>query len=173
MCKTCSKCKVTYEIAEDSFHRKLGKFRSICKTCTKKYEELYRQGQSYKSKRYCRNSASKEYRREARKRASTATVENVKVRSRKFYSNNKDKCKDLVRKWKDLNKDKNKQYDREVSKRGVENMTDRYVKILISKSKELHVEKLTPEYIEAYRQLLSIKREKNNILKQIKTIQNG
>lgn len=171
MCKTCSKCKVTYEIVEGSFHRKLGEFRSVCKICTKKYEELYRQGQSYKSKKYCRNSASKDYRKECRKRASVISVENAKARSKKFYSENKDKCKHLVSKWKDLNKDRDKQYNREVSKRKVENITDSYVKILISKSKEFHIEHPTPEYIEAYRQLVLIKRDKNNILKQLKTIQ--
>lgn len=137
MCKTCSKCHVTYDTVEANFYKNGVYYKSICKTCEKNISKI----QSLHKERVPRTEEQNK-------------LYNIKYKGR--YTN----------KYSRRYSEKRKIIDKE----RVNTLSDSYVKHCIRVHLRNKLFNPTPELIDAYRQMISIKRNKNNFLKQIKSV---
>ncbi len=166
MCKTCNKCKITYEDVEENFHKKLESFHHICKSCKRKYDLSIADIRRERSKLY--PSQSKERRKESRKKASEQAKINAYNNSKKYRTENREKFIASVRSWKQNNPQKEKEYSKKINQRIVTTLPDSYIIRLIRMSVKNN-EYLPPqEEVNTYRRLTILRREKLQFMNQIK-----
>jgi hypothetical protein len=168
MCKTCTKCNVTYENVENNFHKKLKSFRPICKECVKEYQ----QREDVKQRARLQPSKHKDI---------------VNPKAKKYYQDNRNSILKKLKPYKEKIKEQKEQfisYKKEWQKNNLEKiksykqknrqaLTDGYVRSLIHLSKTSYVENPTPEYIEAYRQLTLFRRSKKELINLTKSLKDG
>jgi hypothetical protein len=169
MCKTCSKCGVTYENVDGNFYKQKDKpdgFSYNCKNCCYKRKRLYIENNRDKVNKKERERYHKDKEKQLQK-------------SKLYNTNNKDKVNKKAREWRNKNKEKSKKILNKyflkvrdkinhIQKNHRDSLADIYVIKVIKKSRTLHIENPTPEMIKLYRELILLKREKLQLKKQIK-----
>lgn len=135
----------------------------MCKTCTNcgityenttEYFHKHKLNKLHNDCKSCRNIYLKSFRKESR---------------------NKHKQKYLIynKEWKIQNKNKDKEYMKKNKDKIRSELSDVYIKDLIKKSTRFCVKNPTPEYIEAYRQVVILKREQKKLINLTKSLKNG
>lgn len=138
MCKTCTKCGITYKNINENFYKQKNSYRSECKKC------------KARSPNYAENNRVY-YHKHKKVRA---RCPNNPETTKNYYKSNKE----II-----LDQKKNERI----------NLDDAYIKHRIRQSRLYNVKNPTPEYIEAYRQVILLKREQRQLINLTKSLKNG
>ena len=165
MCKTCSKCNITYEIPENDFYMVKNKHRyTVCKYCMRDSKRNYYSKPENKSKR-------KQHQDKYREKNHSVLLENA----RKAYLENKEKHKKRSAEYYDRYTKNNIQLRKDKNLR-LKNLrillTDFYVKALL-KDSVFNIENPTDALIDIYRNVVLFKREQKQLTNLIKSLENG
>jgi hypothetical protein len=188
MCKTCSKCGVTYDKPEENFYMIKNKYNgTICKYCIIQYRKVYfsKPENKSKKKKYHDKYREKNYHElleKSKKRYSENPEKNqkkaidyynrviksrgVSEASKLWVKNNAEVIYNRVKERRKLPEIKLK--IKESQKKDRILLKDSYIKHLLRGKRTLNIENPTAELIQEYRKLILLKREKLNFVKQIK-----
>ncbi len=154
MCKTCSKCKVTYEIVEDNFGKLKDGYNKRCKKCSCEANKKYRLNNKDKVK-------------ERKKAYNTTNSEKVKRwhRNRKSQKYDKDKYNSEI--YKDFY-ERNRELIIEQRRNRRKLLSDSYVKQVVKYSKSVFIENPDQEYLDKVKSIILLRREKIDFINRIK-----
>lgn len=106
MCKTCSKCNITYDDVESNFYKRPKNsdgFDGTCRKCSFEIQRKYLKNNKDKVVEYLKKNREKIL--EQRKKYYKNNREKALEKQRKHYENNREKVIVRMKKWRQENKD--------------------------------------------------------------------